>query len=152
MPGRSPTLTVRAPMAAQLVVAAGLVCLQPNPANGQTTPWWRDDAMRRELALTNTQVTTIEALFHATLERRRRLNKALDVAEAALEDAIARDDERAAMRLVARVEAVRTERNKARTLMLVRIYRVLTSKQRLALAAWEARHTPSRPLSRKVAK
>jgi Spy/CpxP family protein refolding chaperone len=104
------------------------------PAAAQAVEWWHVPRYQRELALTSEQSATIEAIFRRTLKERRALRDSLDRAEAALEDAFSRADENAAMRLIPEVEAARSARNTARTMMLVRIYWVLTPAQRHSLA------------------
>ncbi len=113
-------------------------------AGAQTPEWWRVTSIQQELGLTRSQVRSIEAIFHATHRRRLALNETLDTVEADLERAIARADESVAMALIPRVEAARSERNKARIMMLMRMYRVLTLRQRRQLAALQSRNV-SRP-------
>jgi Spy/CpxP family protein refolding chaperone len=85
---------------------AFVVCLVSLPASAQGFKWWQSDRFKQELQLTDDQIARIEELFQAWLQESRRQKKALD---------------RAAL-------------SKARTLMLVRIRRVLSPEQRLRLA------------------
>jgi Spy/CpxP family protein refolding chaperone len=117
-----------------VIVALGLTAV----ASAQTPEWWRVTAIQQELGLTPGQARSLEAIFHATHRRRLALNERLDRAEADLTRAIARGDEPVAMGLIPRVEAARYERNKARTMMLMRMYRVLSLQQRRKLAALQS--------------
>ena len=117
--------------------------LAPAAAGGPAAEWWRVASIQRELRLTPEQVASLEAIFRATHRRRLALNERLSRVEADLQKAIARGDETAAAALIAPVEAARSERNTARTMMLMRMYRVLTLQQRRALAALQGRG-PSR--------
>lgn len=109
------------------------------PAFAQGLEWWRSDDIQRQLRLTTEQVQMIDVLVKSTLQKRRTLRMTLDREEEALEDAIARDDEKRALDLIPRVEAARAARNRERTLLLLRIYRVLTPEQRRELSRIEAR-------------
>lgn len=103
-------------------------------AGGQADQWWRTATAQRHLRLTPAQVASLEATFHATLLRRRALNEALARNEAALRRALDRADEQLVAALIDRVQEARADRNTARTMMLMRMYRLLTPQQRRLLA------------------
>lgn len=96
--------------------------------------WWQSERFQRELQLTTDQIARIEEVFQSALPELRRQKKALDELEKALSRLIdASAEEAEVMEEADRVEAVRAELSKARTLMLLRIRRVLTSEQRQKL-------------------
>jgi Spy/CpxP family protein refolding chaperone len=107
----------------------------PAAAAAQRFAWWRDPATQRQLQLTSEQVARIEAMQADSLAERQALRRRLDRAEAELEEALRRGDvdDAAAQALVERVEAVRMRSNVARSLVLVRMYRVLSAGQRTQL-------------------
>jgi Spy/CpxP family protein refolding chaperone len=95
--------------------------------------WWLASDMQRELGLTARQVTELSTIFDKTLSKRIRLREALDALEAKLAGAMRDGDEAQALSLIPQVESARTARNTARTMMLIRMYRVLTPDQRAKL-------------------
>jgi Spy/CpxP family protein refolding chaperone len=117
--------------------AAGWLLVSATAA-AQGVEWWRREDLQRQLRLTPGQIDTLDTLSRSTLQKRRALRAALDREERALEEAIAQDDEEAALARIPMVEAARAARNKERTLLLLRIYRVLTPEQRRALARQRA--------------
>jgi Spy/CpxP family protein refolding chaperone len=93
--------------------------------------WWQDERFRAELALTSEQAQEVEQIFQSSVPRLRQLKDQLDQLEKNLSKMIRErtaDDATVALH-VDRVEATRSELNKARTLMLYRMHRVLTSEQ-----------------------
>jgi Spy/CpxP family protein refolding chaperone len=123
------------------LVSAGLVVVAvtvsaTESAYTQAYQWWRDVMVQRELALTADQVTRLEAVFVSTLADRRKLRHELDQLERTVEQMIARADldESQASSVIEQLEGVRAERNVARTLMLFKMYRILSPKQRQRLA------------------
>jgi Spy/CpxP family protein refolding chaperone len=134
------TPPLAAPLAAVrwllLVLLLGLIGV---PVCAQGLEWWRNGDVQRQLRLTPGQTDTIDRLVAGTLPKRRALRSSLDRLEAALEQAIGRDDEPEALALIPKVEAARAARNRERTLLLLRIYRVLTVEQRRELSRIQAR-------------
>ena len=87
-------------------------------------------------------------LIAATLSERLASRERLVRLEAALARLMARPDagEAETLKLVERVEALRARRNVSRTMMLLRMSRVLTSSQQAALnASTDRRQPPARP-------
>jgi Spy/CpxP family protein refolding chaperone len=106
-------------------------------ANQHRVKWWHSDRVKAEVGLTDEQSNELEAIFQATLPRMRADKEELDRQEQALsqlmtEATMAEADLGAA---IDRVEAARTRASKTRTLMLYRMYRVMTPEQRLKLKA-----------------
>ena len=111
-----------------------VLCIAPLPALAQGFKWWHSDKFKQELQLTTDQITRIEEVFEGSLPQFRQHKRTLDRLEEELSDLIDTADEAAVMQHADRVEAERAALSKARTLMLVRIRRVLSVEQRAKLA------------------
>jgi Spy/CpxP family protein refolding chaperone len=111
------------------VVGAAVLCAAPVSAQG--FKWWQSDTFRRGLGLTQEQSTKIEAIFQKTLPVLRQQKDALDKAEADFNQMIEASDDAQVLAQVAVVEVARAELNKSRTMMLLRMRRVLTPDQRV---------------------
>ena len=110
---------------------AGVAILSVGSAAAQGFKWWQSDTFRRELGLTQEQSTKIESIFQKTLPVLRQQKDALDKAEADFNQMVEASDDAQVMAQVAVVEAARSELNKSRTMMLLRMRRVLTPDQRV---------------------
>ena len=96
--------------------------------------WWRDADFQRELALTSDQVAKIESVFQATVPTLRNKKNDLDQQEDQLSRLVAANaDEPIVSKQVDRVEAIRSDMNKMRTLMLLHMRQVLMPEQRVKL-------------------
>jgi Spy/CpxP family protein refolding chaperone len=116
------------------VIAAAVVgatVLSSPVASAQGFKWWQSETFRRELGLTSDQSAKIEAIFQATVPVLRREKDALDKAQADFNQMIEASDDAQVMAQVTVVEAARSELNKSRTMMLLRMRRVLTPDQRV---------------------
>jgi Spy/CpxP family protein refolding chaperone len=129
------------------VVPALLVLALAAPVRGQSFgfAWWRDAQFQKDLSLTADQTTRIDAVFQSTITLLRQKKVDLDQQEAELSRLIATNaDEGVVTRQVDKVEAVRANLNKMRTLMLLRMRQVLTPDQRVQLnklhEQWEKDH------------
>jgi Spy/CpxP family protein refolding chaperone len=111
------------------LVGAAVLCAPPAFAQG--FKWWQSETFRRELGLTQEQSTKIEAVFQKTLPVLRQQKDALDKAEADFNQMVEASDDAQVMAQVSVVEAARSELNKSRTMMLLRMRRVLTPDQRV---------------------
>jgi Spy/CpxP family protein refolding chaperone len=113
-------------------------------------PWWRDAQFQKDLVLTAEQVTRIDGVFQAAIANLRQKNEELNHQEAELSRLIASNaDELVVTRQVDKVEAIRANLNKMRTLMLLHMRQVLSPDQRVKLnklhEQWERDHKrPSR--------
>jgi len=97
-------------------------------------PWWRDAQFQRELGLTSDQSKRIDDIFQSTIPVLRQKKEDLDTQEAELSRLIAANaDEQAVIRQVDKVEALRSNLNKMRTLLLLHIRQVLSPDQRTRL-------------------
>ena|SRR5436190_16800550 len=117
--------------AAVAAAVLGATVLMAHPASAQGFKWWQSDTFTRELGLTTDQSSKIEAIFQATLPVLRRQKDALDKSEADFNQMIEASDDAQVMAQVGVVEAARSELNKSRTMMLLRMRRVLTPDQRV---------------------
>lgn len=142
---------MRHPCRSWLLAAVVLLALAP-PVRGQSFgfPWWRDAQFQRDLSLTSDQTARIENLFQSTIGPLRSKKADLDQQEDELSRLIAANaDEAIVTRQVDKVEAIRANLNKMRTLQLLHIRQVLTPDQRMKLnkihGKWEKDHRrPSR--------
>ena len=120
----------------RFVTLLGLLLLvAASPAIAQGFKWWHNDDFRRELGLTPEQSARLEEIFQASQPALRSQKKALDHAEDALERLLETGEEASVMAQVTTVESARAELSKSRTLMLLRMRRVLTTDQRVKLTA-----------------
>lgn len=99
--------------------------------------WWIDPQLRAELGITDQQSAAVDQVWQKSLPKLREAREQLEKLEAALSLLLARNDgdEAAISAQIDRVEAVRTEGNKARTLMIYRMHKVLTVEQRAKVKA-----------------
>ncbi|HUC78230.1 MAG TPA: Spy/CpxP family protein refolding chaperone [Vicinamibacterales bacterium] len=112
-------------------------------------PWWRDAQFQRDLSLTPEQSAKIDAVFQQTIPSLREQKTDLDAQEEELSRMIAANaDEAAVTRQVDKVEAIRANMNKKRTLMLLHMRQVLSPEQRVKLNKlhdqWEKDHRRER--------
>jgi Spy/CpxP family protein refolding chaperone len=130
------------------VAAAALVVLAAGaPARGQSFgfPWWKDAQFQRDLSLTQDQSAKIDAVFQQVIPGLRQRKTELDAQEEELSHMIANNEsEGLVTRQVDKVEAIRAEMNKTRTLMLLHMRQVLSPEQRKKLnklhEQWEKDH------------
>ena len=133
-------------LAASVVgVAIVLAILLAPPASAQGFKWWQSETFRRELGLSQEQSTKIEAIFQKTLPALRQQKSALDKSEADFNQMIEASDDAQVMAQVTVVEAARSELNKSRTMMLLRMRRVLTPDQRVKFVMLQQQTRHGRP-------
>ena len=101
------------------------------PASAQGFKWWQSETFIRGLGLTSEQSTKIEAIFQKTVPVLRQQKDAFDKAEADFNQMVEASDDATVLAQVGVVEAARSELNKSRTMMLLRMRRVLTPDQRV---------------------
>ena len=125
------------------------------PVHGQSFgfAWWKDPRFQHELALSADQSARIDAIFQAAISQLRPKKEELDKQEDLLSQQIASGaDEGLVTRQVEKVEAIRSQMNKMRTLMLLKERQVLSPDQRVKLnklhEQWEKDH--KRPSPRDV--
>lgn len=118
--------SVRIGWASALLALAVLLAVQ---AAGQGSKWWQSDKYKRELGLTTEQSRQLEEIFQAAMPNLRVLNETLDQAEAEFERRVQKGDDSAILEQVKRVAASRADLYTARTMMLVRMRKKLTTDQ-----------------------
>ena len=91
--------------------------------------WWHSERFRKELGLTSEQSRRLEDIFQAALPGLKTHKRALDHAESQLELLVEKGADPDVMDQVNLVEGARADLNKARTMMLLRMRRVLTTDQ-----------------------
>ena len=131
-----------------LVLVLALVA----PLHGQSFgfAWWKDAQFQRELGLSADQSARIDAIFQAAISQLRAKKEELDKQEDVLsQQIVAGADEMLVTRQVDKVEAIRSNMNKMRTMMLLKERQVLSPDQRVKLnklhEQWERDHKrPSR--------
>src|SRR5258706_11224560 len=99
-----------------------LLLAVPRPVHAQSFgfPWWKDAQIQRDLALTAEQTAKIDAIFQSTISLLRQKKEELDRQEDELSKLIATGaDESLVTRQVDKVESLRAEMNKMRTLKLL---------------------------------
>ena len=121
------------------------------PVHGQSFgfPWWRDPQFQKDLSLTADQASRVDGVFQSAVTVLRPKKEELDQQEAELSRLIAANaDELIVTRQVDKVEAIRSNLNKMRTLMLLHMRQVLTPDQRVRLnkmhEQWEKDHAKPR--------
>lgn len=104
---------------------------RPNPNQIVSWEWWKDESARKEMHLTDSQVRRISGLYES---RVRQLKPVYEELERQKEELDKMSRERTVevpvyAIQVNRVEALRSELNKTRTIMLYEMHRVLTAEQ-----------------------
>ncbi len=112
--------------------------------------WWKSDAFKKELGLSADQSGRIDKIYQDTLPELQQEWDELDRLETKLSRLFEGNaDEAVLARQIDRVETARANLNKSRSLMLMRMRRVLTSDQLVRFRALsqryeaDARHQPS---------
>lgn len=140
-------MTIPARLLTRIVVVGCLatVCLLAQATlSAQGFKWWMDEEFIRELGLTQEQTDSLEEVFQAALPSLRLQMRALDHAEDRFERLVADADDEAVMDHVAVLESARAELNKTRTIMLLRMRKVLTAEQRLTMTALQQKRDRER--------
>jgi Spy/CpxP family protein refolding chaperone len=118
--------------------------------------WWTSDKYKQRLGLTAEQSQKCEQIFQAMAPRLRAAKQALEREEVRFSELLKRSDspESKITEAIDTLEAARSEAGKIRTLMLYRMFTVLTPEQRAVMEADHQRtHTgssarPEKPGSR----
>jgi Spy/CpxP family protein refolding chaperone len=118
----------------------------PPASRADRHKWWLSEEVKTEVGLTATQSQELEAIFQSVLPRLRSGWDELD----RLEQDVSRlmtdgaADESRVSTAIDRTESARASLNKTRTLMLFRMYRVLTPDQRVKLKSFHDRRERER--------
>ena len=102
--------------------------------------WWQSEEVRTELDLTDEQSASLNRIYQQTLPKQRESMRRLYSEQMTLSQLIGdmTVQEIDVTRQIDRVEVTRSELSKTRTLMVFRMYRVLSAAQRETLDEWRA--------------
>jgi Spy/CpxP family protein refolding chaperone len=129
----------RAGLAARYMVPILLTSVLVAPASAGATKfkWWQSEQFIRELALTPDQQARLESIFKSSWPSLEACKGDLDRLDSELSRLIAdgTTPETQVIQQIDRVEASRSALGRARSLMLYRMYRVLSQDQRVKLKA-----------------
>ncbi len=116
------------------IISLALACLLlAGTAQAQRFAWWRDEGVQRRLGLATEQTRRLEEVFTGALPDLKRGKRQLDTAEQELARLVEGADDATLTLQVDRVEAARSDLNRTRTMMLLRMRRVLSGEQRARL-------------------
>jgi Spy/CpxP family protein refolding chaperone len=103
--------------------------------------WWLAEESRAEFKITDQQSRDLEAVFQQLLPVLKTNKSDLDREEKAMAQllAAATSNEATVMQAIERVESARSALSKTRTLMLYRMYRLLSAEQRAKVQAYHER-------------
>ena len=130
--------------------ALGAAQSAPPTSRAERHKWWLSEEVKTQVGLTAQQSQDLESIFQSVLPRLRSGWEDLDRLEQDLSRLMSDDatDESRISTAIDRTESARATLNKTRTLMLFRMYRVLTPDQRVKLRAFhDRRERGSRPES-----
>ncbi len=130
-------------MAATTVVASGEQGRRPQR-------WWQSTDVQALIELSDGQSATLDKIYRKALPKLRESMRRLNAEERTLSQLVADMDveEIDVTRQIDRVEATRSELSKTRILMVFRMHRVLTQRQRDSLDEWMDRETNDRGAAR----
>ena len=118
----------------------------PPTSRAERHKWWLSEDVRAQVGLSAQQSQELEGIFQAELPRLRAGWDELDRLEQELSRLMSDTaaDESRVSAAVDRTESARASLNKTRTLMLFRMYRVLTPDQRVKLKTFHDRRQRDR--------
>jgi Spy/CpxP family protein refolding chaperone len=108
---------------------------KPGSPRPERPKWWIDAKLRAELGITDQQSAAVEAVWQKSLPALREGREKLEKLEDALSKLTDGNDEAAVIAQTERVESMRAELNKGRTLMIYRMHRLLKPEQRAKVRA-----------------
>lgn len=119
---------------------------QDKRGNNDRRPWWKNPRDMAEIGLTREQSAQIDMIFHTELEKMKRIRGQINELERGIDAAMRANtaDIAAFARQVEQVEHKRAELNKARTVMLYRMRRVLNADQNVKFQAFYDRREAER--------
>ena len=143
MRGRNIALLGLVVVAATAVVTAGEQGRRPHR-------WWQSADVKALLELTEEQSATLDKIYRKALPKLRESMRRLNAEERTLSQLVGDMDveEIDVTRQIDRVEATRSELSKTRILMVFRMHRVLTQRQRDGLDEWMERETDEQGAAR----
>lgn len=109
---------------------------QPDPGHKPPPKWWIDPQLRQQLAITDAQSKLIEEIWEKSLPDLRKLHQQLTAFEDQVSQMIQDGASEASITTqIEQTENTRAQANKTRTLMVYRMYEVLTPDQRAKVKA-----------------
>jgi Spy/CpxP family protein refolding chaperone len=122
---------------APVLLLTSVLTAAPASAGALKFKWWQSERFVRELALTTDQQAHLEGIFKSSWPSLEACKGDLDRLDSELSKLIAdgTTPETQVIQQIDRVEASRSALGRARSLMLYRMYRVLTPDQRVKLKA-----------------
>ena len=129
-----------------LVVIAATAVVAAGEQGRRRHRWWRSTDVQALLELTDEQSATLDRIYRTALPKLRESMHRLNAEERTLSQLVGDMDveEIDVTRQIDRVEATRSELSKTRILMVFRMHRVLTQRQRDGLDEWMERETDER--------
>ena len=108
--------------------------------------WWQSDEVKTLIELTDAQSAALDTIYRKTLPKQRESMRRLTAEEDSLSRLVGdmAVEEIDVSRQVDRVESARSELSKTRILMVFRMHRVLTKRQRDILDEWMKRDPAAR--------
>lgn len=113
---------------------------------GNRHKWWLSERVQQEVGITPEQAQTLEKIFQAVMPDLRAHKAELDRLEQGVSELLAAGTatEAQVTEAVARTEAARAALYRTRTLMVYRMYRVLSAEQRVKLQGFHRRQDSAR--------
>jgi Spy/CpxP family protein refolding chaperone len=111
------------------------------PDKNHSHKWWLSEGGRKEFGISDQQSRDLEALFQQVLPTLKANKTELDKQEKVLDKLLSEggSSETIVAQAIDRVEAARSALSRTRTLMLYRMYRLLTPEQRAKVQAYYER-------------
>ena len=133
-----------------LVVVATTVVAAAGEQGRRPHRWWQSTDVKALLELTDEQSAALDKIYRKALPKLRESMRRLNAEERTLSQFVEDMDveELDVTRQIDRVEATRSELSKTRILMVFRMHRVLTQRQRDGLDEWMERETDERGAAR----
>ena len=133
-----------------LVVVATTVVAAAGEQGRRPHRWWHSTDVKALLELTDEQSAALDKIYRKALPKLRESMRRLNAEERTLSQLVEDMDveELDVTRQIDRVEATRSELSKTRILMVFRMHRVLTQRQRDGLDEWMERETDERGAAR----
>ena len=123
---------------------AGAKSDKPGDKRPERPKWWIDSKLRAELGITDQQSVAVEQVWQKSLPSLREGREKLTKLEDALSKLTDGTDEAAVIAQSERVESLRAELNRGRTLMIYRMNKILTADQRAKVKAMYEQHDQGR--------
>ena len=129
-----------------LVVMTATTVAEAGEQGRRPHRWWQSDEVKTLIELADTQSAALDKIYRKTLPKQRESMRRLNAEERILSELIGDMDveEVDVTRQIDRVEAARSELSKTRILMVFRMHRILTERQRGVLDEWMKREPDER--------